>query len=157
MIISVHIDITNLYFGIKAEHEGYRLDYDRYLTSLSDLGDVRYKFAYGSQIGKKAKPFLKKLTDLGITTRFETLPHKMSPEYRMNWAAMIALDAVSVMDRTDIFVFGTGDSSVLPLVHHLKAHGKRTVAFGCNVGWRLREAVDYTLPIPASLLMHSAA
>lgn len=150
--IGVFIDVSNLYYCVLNKHEGRKLDYKKLWAYLSELGEIKTAYAYGAQVGKEAVRFIHRLEQIGFSTKYKTPKTYPDNKKKANWDVGIAVDIITMMDRLDLIVIGSGDGDMCPIVDYCRTKGRDVLVIGSILSKELKEKATRWVEIPESLL-----
>jgi len=155
--ILVCADISNLYYCIGKKFEGRRLNYETYVKSIRDLGEVQKMIAYGAQLGKEANAFIHCLRKLGFETKYKApriFKNNLHTRRKADWDVGIAMDIVNAveMKSIDMVILGTADGDLMPCVEWAKARGVDVVVLACGIARELKKSASAFIEIPESYL-----
>ena len=155
--ILVCADISNLYYCISKKYEGRRLDYSKYLKSISDLGEIQKSIAYGAQMNKEASAFIHCLKKLGFETKYKEPKVYRTPTMirrKADWDVGIAMDIVNAVElkSVDMIILGTADGDLAPCVEWARARGVDVVVIACGISRELKKTATSFIEIPGSYL-----
>lgn len=150
-------DVSNLYFTINLRFNGPRLDYRKFLEAAT-IGAGTFKaIAYGSELEDGATDRFKSvLQSIGFETRYRKIKIYKGPDgketYKNDWDVGITVDVISMMDQFDVFVLGSADGDMSPLIRYLQDNGKVCNVIGCRLSRELKETANDWSEVGASLL-----
>src|SRR3989344_3516815 len=126
--VAVFIDVQNMYHSARS------------------LYNARVNF---KEILNEEKPFFDALQKQGIEIRVRDLQEFYGGAKKADWDVGIVIDAIRTSEIVDTVVIVSGDGDFIPLVEHLKSHGRRAevMAFGKSTSARLKEAADEFIDI----------
>lgn len=155
--IGIFVDLSNLYFCVKARYKARKIDYRKFYDFIADLGEIRLAIAYGSQIDNQAETFIHQLKEIGFLTKFKTPKewHDASPgrsRRKADWDVGITLDVVQMCERLDLVVLATADGDLEPVVSYCMQKGIAVIILACNISRDLRDTATECIEIPESLL-----
>lgn len=153
--IGFFVDISDLYAQVKRVYKSRRrLDYEKYLKFVSDIGEVHCAIAYGCQKHNEADGFRHMLEKIGFETKFMRIrvdPKQIGP-VRAEWDVIIALDIASRIDCLDTIVLGSSCKALIPAIKWARERGVKVIILACSVGAKMKRAADRVIEIPESLL-----
>lgn len=151
---AVFADVSNLYYCVGKRFDGRKLDYQKLYQKASEIGDVQRAFAYGSQVGDEANPFITCLKKIGYDTKYRR--PKISEDNRIvrkvNWDVGIAMDIVRMTPRINTVILCSADEDLAPLVQWVRDQGVRCVVLACGISRLLKEVADSHIEITEELL-----
>lgn len=156
--IAVFADISNLYYCIGRKFEGRKLDYEKLIEKVSELGTIQRAFAYGTQINTEASNFISCLRKLGWTTKYKQPKMSDAPGEerkvirKADWDVGIAMDAVRMADKVGVIVLCSSNPDLVPLVEWIKEQGIRCIILACGISRELKEVADQFSEIDSDLL-----
>ena len=153
MKIGIFVDLSNIYYCVKSKYNS-KVSYRKLWDFVSDLGEIKYACAYGSQIGDEAERFIKKLRRYGYQVRFKQ-PKEMGGRRKADWDVGIAIDVLAKIDQYDYdtVVLVTADGDMQYLIWELKRYVKNIIVMGTGISYELKNIDDVTcIELPESLL-----
>ncbi len=147
-MISVFIDTSDLYFCFKKRFPNEKkLDYTKYLKFIRDnysyINNVPQEirvFAYGYDFDNRTKDFITMLEHIGCIVRFPRPPSNVG---RAHLGTLIAIDVMSMKDKSILMVFGSSDPSLLPLIAEVREEGVQCVVYACGIPAELKVSADH--------------
>lgn len=149
MKTAVFVDVSNVYYCINKKFPGRKLDYERYLASVSDGHEILRAYAYGSQINEEAHGFITCLKKIGYQPNFKSLG---TSTRRVCWDAAICVDTMKLLDRLERVVIGSASPDIVPLVSWLKDRGVQVEVVACGINKDLKAAASSFVEIDDSWL-----
>lgn len=159
MRIACYIDVTNLYHRLK-DKTGNKLNYYKYYKYLQDMGEIVVCNCYSACISNNEeinKKFKRALEKIGYT--FKTKEYNSK-----NFNVEITLDVLTTINKlidqnnelnnVDMFVFGTADTSLIPLINYLLDNGYKVMILACGVSKKFKGTIP--VEIPQSLLLNAS-
>jgi uncharacterized LabA/DUF88 family protein len=154
--IAVLLDSSNLYHI--ARRRKVKINHAKLLERLNGRQIVRSILYRAGDNSDREKPFLKKMKGLGFEVKSKDLK-TYGKKKKGNVDVDMAIEAVSLSEKVDVIVLGSGDGDFVPVVKYLQAKGVKVelIAFkGCGTSVALREAVDSFIPITEDMLFRRA-
>lgn len=154
--VGIYADVSNLYYciGLKFS-KGHKLDYQRYYDFIKDLGQIHFAKAYGAQIGSEAEGFIRCLKAVGYEAIYKTPKEYKGLEGKVHRKAdhdvAIAVDMIENMSNIDLYVLGSADCDMCPVVQHLISQGKEVLVIAVGISGELRDMTS-CIELPESLL-----
>ncbi len=154
--VAVFADVGNLYYCIGKRYDGRKLDYQKLYDYASKFGSIQMAFAYGSQIGEEANPFITCLKKIGYDTKYKR-PRTADDDARKvvrkaDWDVGLSMDVVRMHERVDTVVICSADPDLVPMVEWVKDQGVRCVVIACGIAKELKLFADQCIEIPEDLL-----
>lgn len=143
--VLVVVDVVNLFGVVKANFDGRKIDYEKYLLKVEkEEGDIYRAFAYGAYVSDEANGFINCLHNVGFEPKYiKAIYYNDKPDVkRTNRTMDIVVDILTFLDRIDTVVIGTLDNDLIPFIYYIKNKGVKVVLYSCNVRRDLREACD---------------
>lgn len=137
MRTAVFVDVSNIYYCINKKFPGRKLDYEKYLDTVTSGHELVRASAYGSQVNEEAHGFITCLKKIGYQPTFKSVGQSTR---RINWDAAIAVDIIKLIDRVDRVVIGSASPDILPIVNWLKERGIVVEIVACGVNKELKQA-----------------
>jgi len=150
--VGVFIDVANLYYTLMKKFDGRKLDYEKYLEFLKSLGDIQHQIAYGSDMGDGSKAFISYLQRLEFQTKYKPPKVIQNIQRRTNCHVDMTIDILEMLNRLDLVIIGSSNSSLEPLAAHIKRKGVIVVIFACRINRELRQAATKSIEITESML-----
>jgi len=153
--IGVFVDVSNLYYCLGKRFKNHKLDYQKYIEFVEDLGTITQLIAYGAQIKNKAGSFIHCLRKLGFKTKYKQPKTFNNPDKirrKADWDVGIAIDIVQQIDRLDMIVLGTADGDLEPLVKWAVDKGVDVIILACGISRDLKESATDYFEIMGSML-----
>jgi uncharacterized LabA/DUF88 family protein len=154
--IGMFVDVSNLYYCIQKKFPKRKLDYRKYKRFVEDLGDIHQAIAYGAQMSRQADGFKYCLEQIGYTAKYKTpkvyVAADGSEKRKADWDVGIAMDMVSMIDRFDMIILGSGDGDMLPVVEWCMRRGVDVVILATGISKDLKRYATQAIEIPESLL-----
>lgn len=147
--VGVFADVSNLYYSLKKTNRR-KLDYAKYLKFVSDFGEIELAIAYGAQQDSEAENFIKCLENVGFITKYRK-PKKFHNKWKADWDVGIAVDMIAKMDEIDLFILGSADGDMAPVVEFLTFNGKEVIVLAAGISGELNVAKE-VIEIADSLL-----
>jgi uncharacterized protein (TIGR00288 family) len=142
--VAVLIDVQNLYHSAK-NLDGARVNVKEVLkTAVAGRKLIRaIAYVIHTETGEE-KAFLEALTKIGIETKIKDLQIFPGGMKKGDWDVGIAVDAISLIPKSEVMVLVTGDGDFVPLVEYLKHNGitAEVVAFRRSTSSKLAQAAD---------------
>lgn len=93
---------------------------------------------------EEEKSFFEALNKSGIETKVKDIRIFAGGAKKADWDMGMAIDALSMAEKLDTVILGTGDGDFVPLVEYLRSKGCQVevIAFGKSAAGVLREAAD---------------
>jgi len=93
---------------------------------------------------EEEKGFFEALNKSGIETKVKDIRIFAGGAKKADWDMGMAIDALSMAEKLDTVILGTGDGDFVPLVEYLRSKGCQVevIAFGKSAAGVLREAAD---------------
>lgn len=159
MKIGIFIDSNNLFFCLNKKCGARKLSYSKYLDYIKSLGTVTVPNIYGVQVGNEANGFVYCLEKLGYNTIFKRIKERSNKtdevrlRFKINWNVGIAVDALNCYNSCDLFVLGSNDLNLKPLIQYL-CLSKKVLVFACGIPKELKSLSPNlsVLEIPESFL-----
>lgn len=161
---AVLIDVQNMYHSAKNLYRA-RVNFKEAVKTMAANRQLVRAIAYviRTESGEE-KPFLEALAKSGIETREKDLQIFPGGMKKADWDVGIAIDAVKLANRVDVFILMSGDGDFVPLINYLhEVHGIQVevAAFERSASQKLKEAADsfidlgsnprkYLIPIKSS-------
>jgi uncharacterized LabA/DUF88 family protein len=159
MKIGLFIDSNNLYFCLNKKYGERKLSYVKYLDYVKSLGTVSVPNIYGVQVGTEANGFIYCLEKSGYNTIFKRIKERTNKadeirlRFKINWNVGIAIDAMNCYSHCDLFVIGSNDLNLKPLIQYL-CLSKKVLLLACGIPKETKGISPNlsVLEIPESLL-----
>lgn len=148
--LGVFLDVNNLYYCLNKQYNRRKLDYEKYLEFLQDLGELQTAIAYGTQVNNQARGFIHCLRQTGYQTKFKTI--RNTNDRQPSWDVGITIDVVNMADRLDLVVIGSANRDLLPVVAWCMDRGLDVIVVACGIAKELKQRATSFIEIPASLL-----
>lgn len=148
--LGVFLDVNNLYYCIGKQYNRRKLDYEKYLNFLRDLGELQTAIAYGTQVNNQARGFIHCLRQTGFQTKFKSI--RSTGERQPNWDVGIVIDVVNMADRLDLVVLGSSNRELAPVVAWCMDRGIDVIVVACGIPKELKNKATSFIEIPESLL-----
>lgn len=149
--VAVFIDVQNMYHSARSLYNA-RVNFKEILNEGISGRNLIRAFAYvvRTKTGEE-KSFFEALQKQGIEIRVKDLQEFYGGAKKADWDVGIVIDAIHTSEIVDAVVIVSGDGDFIPLVEHLKSHGRRVevMAFGKSTSSLLREAADEFIDISA--------
>lgn len=140
MKIGLFVDVGNLYYCCgKKFHK--KVNYEKLLAKIKELGDVVRAVAYGSQKEQEAKGFISCLKFMGFEVKFKAPKIATVGEKQLrliSWNVDIALDIIKSLDRYDKVVICSADANLAPLVAYIRERGLQCTIVAIGVSKELK-------------------
>lgn len=136
MNIGLFVDVGNLYYCVGKAFPGRKLDYQKYLDSVAEIGEVTTANAYGTQLQNEAVTFIAALRHIGYDPRWK---RESGDGRRVSWNVGIACDILGRLTIYDTVVIGSGDSNIVDLLHALHEHEMKTIIFASRIAREIKE------------------
>ena len=147
--VAVFIDVQNMYHSARSLYNA-RVNFKEVLQEAISGRKLLRAFAYvvRTKTGEE-KSFFEALQKQGIEIRVRDLQEFYGGAKKADWDVGIVIDAIRTSEIVDTVVIVSGDGDFIPLVEHLKSHGRRAevMAFGKSTSARLKEAADEFIDI----------
>lgn len=152
--IGVFVDVSNLYFCVKAKFKDRRLDYKKYMAYCSEFGKVELATAYGCQMATESRNFIRLLQHAGLTTKYKT-PKMIEPgKLKGDWDVGIAVEMIANLARPlDAVILGSADGDMEPAVTYVQAQGVEVYVLACNISRELRTSARECFEVTESMLL----
>jgi len=154
MRIGIFIDVSNLYYCVGSKFKR-KLDYKKYYTYVSGLGNVVQAIAYGAQLKNEARGFIHCLEEIGFSAKYKK-PKIFNNDGKIRHKADvdvdIAMDIVRKVNEIDLIVLGCADSDLAPLVDWVQECGKNVIVLATGISHELKTAAYSCIEIPESFL-----
>ena len=154
--LHVAIDVSNIYHCVKTAYDS-KLDYEKLIKYLEDLGETYVAYAYGAQKKREASSFISCLKRLHIVPKFKkpkVYTVKGVMRHKISWDVGLTIDTVrSVLSgKIDMVVLLSSNSALKDLVVWVREQGIDVVVMGTNISHDLKEAATEFIEIPDILL-----
>jgi len=148
MKVGIFVDVGNLYYCIGKAFPGRKLDYQKYLDTVTDrFGSDITATAYGTQLEREASKFITALRHIGYTTKWK----KEKPEgRRVSWNVGLTVDALAHL--FEVVIIGSSDSALLELVDALIEREVKVIVYAARIGRELKETGAEILEISEDIL-----
>jgi len=153
--IGLFVDVSNLYKCLRLKYQDKKLDYEKYMTYIKDLGEIIIANAYGAQLNEEAKSFINCLKILGFTPKYKKLKEYINREgvtHKANWDVGITVDIVKAVGNLDIIILGSADGDFVPLVSWIQEQGKTVIILACGISRELKDICSQAIEIPESMI-----
>ena len=152
--IGVFMDVSNLYYSTINKFNGRKLNYQKYLDYIKDLGDVVKAIAYGAQLKDEAKSFISCLNNMGFDIKYKKPKMWVSKgkvKRKADWDVGIAMDMVKYHKDLDLIILGTADGDLAPVVEWIIEMDTKIVILGSGISSELN-ALTTCIEIPESFM-----
>lgn len=155
--LGVFADISNLYYCILKKFDGRKIDYEKYMEFIKELGEIQEAIAYGAQMNEEAKGFIYALQQIGFKTKYKT-PKAYNNDneirHKADWDVGITVDMMNLVlaGRLDMIILGTADGDMVDAVDWIRSRGVGVVTLACGISRDLKDASTKWIEIPESLL-----
>jgi hypothetical protein len=154
MIVGLYLDLSDLYHRINRKY-GRKLNFAAIQEKIKQLypADTHIFRAYGIQRGNEAAGFIACLNRLNFDYRFK------KPEIircgdreikRASWELGIALNVIH--DNPNIVILGSGNSTMIDLVHYVIDNGNQCFLFGTTFSRDIRSICTDTIKVTEDIL-----
>jgi len=153
--IGMFVDVSNLYYCIRHQYPGRKLDYSELWKYVSDLGMIQVAVAYGSQKKDQAAGFITCLKEIGFRVNFKrpkAMRSKGDIKHKADWDVGITIDIVNMIDNIDMVVLCTADGDMAPLVKWVMDKGIEVLVIASNPSYELKKEATAVVNIPESML-----
>lgn len=157
--VAVSLDIQNLYYGAKDLYDT-KIQYDKFLNTIVGKRKLVRSVAYvATRDGNNQGKFIGLLRELGCDVRQKQVIERADGGRKCNLDVEIAIDAIIMASKIDVFILASGDGDFAYLLQALKMNGIRTevVSFKENTSHTLIEEADSYRDITRDMLMSSDA
>ena len=152
MKFAAFIDISNLYYTIRNNADGKRLDYVRFVEYINTFGEGKIT-GYGTYLNNECKEFIAMLTKVGVVPKYKRPLYTGKGKYKASWAVGITVDVLEAAKNVELIILATGSGNYSPLIEKLQEDGKRVMVIGYDLARELRVTCDQCLMIPDSMLV----
>lgn len=145
--VGVIADAQNLYHSAQSLYSR-NVNYTELLDAAVADRELIRAIAYVIRADSPAEEdFFDALEEIGFETKIKDIKTFADGTQKANWDLGMALDAVSLAQRIDVFVLCSGDGDFARLCSHLRHEGVRTevYCFGQSAAEELIEAADATV------------
>lgn len=155
--LGVFVDVSNLYYCIDKQYSKKKIDYQKYLSYVRDLGRVKFAIAYAAVMGTQAEGFLHALEGFGFEVKTRT--PKEYPitgggiKRKCDFDVQIAIDMINRSTQMDMCILGSADGDLTPAVDWLGGKGIPTVIFASGISNELAKSSKTAIEIPPSILI----
>jgi uncharacterized protein (TIGR00288 family) len=150
--LGVFVDVSNLYYTTTHKFKK-KLDYQKLLEYIKDIGDVQQAVAHGAQLSDEAEQFIGCLQNLGFTTKWKRVKtFKGTGGRKADCDIDIAIDVVRMLAHLDMVILCTADGDFQALVSWVQEQGVDVVVIGCNISYALKNVAAKCIEIPESFL-----
>jgi uncharacterized LabA/DUF88 family protein len=153
--VGVFCDVSNLYHCAKKRFRNKKLNYQKYLKFVEDLGTIDTAIAYGAQVKNEARNFIHSLQSFGYTTKYKkpkVFRNGKLTERKADWDIGIVVDIIKKLDDLDLIIIGSADGDFVPFVEYLLEQGKQVVIFACNISSDFASTKAVIIEIPETLM-----
>lgn len=153
--VAIALDVQNLYYGAKDLFRT-KVAYNKMLTKILDGRQLVRSTAYvAHRDGNNQSSFIDLLKGLGCDVKCKEVIERDSGHMKCNWDVEIAVDAMVLAPKIDVFVLASGDGDFTYLLKILKAYGVRTevVSFKQITANALMDETDKFTCIDGSMLI----
>lgn len=143
--VGVFIDVQNLYHSAKHLFKA-RVNFKEVLAEAASGRKLIRALAYVVQSeSEEEKTFFDALVRQGIEIKVKDLQIFYGGMKKADWDVGLTVDAINMAHALDVVVIVSGDGDFVPLVEHLKVHGKvvEAIAFDKSASSKLKEAVHH--------------
>lgn len=153
-IVSLFVDISNLYYCIGKKFPDRKLDYNKYIVAATGANDLYRAICYGTEIKDEAAGFKVCLKSFGYTPKYKKPRYnELKNEYRnFDWCVGLALDVVKIVNRVHTVILGSSDPDLVPLVEYVQQQGAECHILACGISKELKEIADSWTEITECLL-----
>lgn len=149
--VGVFVDVNNLYSALGSTA---KVDYFKYLERAGTDYLLVRATAYGAQKKNEAGDFIACLRHFGYHTNY--LPATVFngiPSIGQTYLNMtIAMDAMRMLDRVDVMIFGSNNPDMIPLYKYLKERGIEIIIFAAKLEDDVRMVADSVIEVSRSVL-----
>lgn len=154
--IGIFVDVSNIYYCVSKKFgEHAKLDYQKYLDNIKDLGDIQQAVAYGAHKDNSASSFIHCLTTAGFKVKYKTpKSYRVGQEvrYKADWDVGITVDVIKMLPKFDLVILGSADGDLEPLVQYILDQGGQVVIYACGISRQLKDTGITVIEITESLL-----
>lgn len=150
MNIGLFIDVLNLHYCVDIKY-GRKLNYELYLNKIVDFGELKWKFAYGTQKKDEADKFIYRLKHLGFDVKYLTLIKNRIITTRVD----LIIDIIKLINKLDVVILGTNNLDYIPLIQWIRNQGIKCGVFATRISKNLKEECDFYIEIDKSMLIAS--
>lgn len=142
--VGIFIDTQNLYHSAKNLYKS-KVNFGNVMKEALAGRILVRAVAYVIRTeSEEEKGFFDALNKLGIETKVKDIRIFAGGAKKADWDLGMAIDTVSMAEKLDVVVLGTGDGDFVPLIEYLHSKGCQVeaIAFGKSSAGQLREAAD---------------
>ncbi len=142
--VGIFIDTQNLYHSAKNLYKSKVNFGNVVLAALANRTLIRAVAYVIRTESEEEKGFFEALNKVGIETKVKDIRIFAGGAKKADWDMGMAIDALSMAQKLDTVILGTGDGDFVPLVEYLRSRGCQVevIAFGKSAAGVLREAAD---------------
>ncbi len=156
MRLGVYLDISNLYYTVKSNNNGSKINFSKYLDFIKDLGEIKLKKAFVSvDDDTKNNLFHEMLCKLG----FELIKQKLKVyksfsglDKKCDLDVQLAVTLIEDIDLYDRVIIGSADGDFLPVYKYLTDRGKQVIIVASKISQEVSQKYN-SMEIPPSLLI----
>ena len=116
--VAIAIDVQNLYYGAR-DLFGTKIAYEKFMNKILRGRKLSRSIAYiASREGNNQDSFIKLLQGIGCDTKQKDVVER-SGSMKCNWDVEIAVDALAMASKIDVFVLASGDGDFTYLLKAL--------------------------------------
>lgn len=154
--VGVYLDISNLYYTVKINNDGAKVNFKKYLEFISDFGEIVIKKAFIGVIDEnETNKFHPILTGLGfelVKQKLKVYHNGNSLNKKCDLDVKIAVTLIEDIDLYDKAIVGSADGDFLPVYKFLKDRGKEIIIVASKVSNEVAKSYTF-VEIPPSLLI----
>ena len=142
--VGIFIDTQNLYHSAKNLYKS-KVNFGNVMKEALAGRILVRAVAYVIRTeSEEEKGFFDALNKLGIETKIKDIRIFAGGAKKADWDLGMAIDAITMAEKLDVVVLGTGDGDFVPLIEYLHSKGcqAEVIAFGKSAAGQLREAAD---------------
>lgn len=142
--VGIFIDTQNLYHSAKNLYKS-KVNFGAVMKEALAGRVLTRCVAYVIRTeSEEEKGFFEALNKIGIETKVKDIRIFAGGAKKADWDMGMAIDAITMADKLDAVVLGTGDGDFVPLVEYLRSRGCQVevISFGKSASGELREIAD---------------
>jgi uncharacterized LabA/DUF88 family protein len=145
--VAIAIDVQNLYYGAKdfSGSRSAKVAYEKFIErALGGRPLVRAVAYIADKEGNNQEKFIGIMRRLGCDIRQKQVAEYEGGHSKCNWDVEIAVDAMAIASKVDVFILASGDGDFSYLLHAMKILGVRTevMSFRINTSGALMAEAD---------------
>lgn len=154
--VGVYLDISNLYYTVKINNDGAKVNFKKYLEFIKDFGDIVIKKAFIGVLNEnETNKFHPILTGLGfelVKQKLKVYRNNNGLDKKCDLDVKIAVTLIEDIDKYDRVIVGSADGDFLPVYKFLKDRGKDIIVIASKVSNEVTKSYTF-VEIPPSLLI----